>query len=142
MESRLRLPRLLEEYLTDAEDSRPIWPMYTVRFLDWNGSVLQEGEIREGFLPAYAGETPVRPMDTEYIYTFTGWDPALVAATADADYTAQYSTEERFPGGGTGIEEIFTRPDAPAAVKILHNGILYIIRPDGKVYTAQGAEVR
>ena len=130
------------EYLTDAEDSRPVWPMYTVRFLDWNGTVLQEGEIREGFLPAYAGETPVRPMDTEYIYTFTGWDPALVAATADADYTAQYSTEERFPGGGTGIEEIFTRPDAPAAVKILHNGTLYIIRPDGKVYTAQGAEVR
>ncbi len=130
------------EYLTDAEDSRPVWPMYTVRFLDWNGSVLQEGEIREGFLPAYAGETPVRPMDTEYIYTFIGWDPALVAATADADYTAQYSTEERFPGGGTGIEETFTRPDAPAAVKILHNGTLYIIRPDGKVYTAQGAEVK
>ncbi len=130
------------EYLTDAEDSRPIWPMYTVRFLDWNGTVLQEGEIREGFMPAYAGETPVRPMDTEYIYTFTGWDPALVAATADADYTAQYSTEERFPGGGTGIEEIFTRPDAPAAVKILHNGILYIIRPDGKVYNATGVRVR
>lgn len=130
------------EYLTDAEDSRPVWPMYIVRFLDWNGTVLQEGEIREGFMPAYAGEIPVRPMDTEYIYTFTGWDPALVAATADADYTAQYSTEERFPGGETGIEEIFTRPDAPAAVKILHNGILYIIRPDGKVYNAQGAEVR
>jgi len=129
------------EYLTDAEDNRPVWPMYTVRFLDWNGTVLQEGEIREGFTPAYAGETPVRPMDTEYIYTFTGWDPALVAATADADYTAQYSTEERFPGG-TGIEEIFTRPDAPAAVKILHNGILYIIRPDGAIYNATGLRVR
>ena len=130
------------EYLTDAEDSRPVWPMYTVRFLDWNGNVLQEGEIREGFMPAYAGETPVRPMDTEYIYTFTGWDPTLVAATADADYTAQYSTEERFPNSGTGIEEIFTRPDAPAAVKILQDGTLYIIRPDGTIYNAQGAEVK
>ena len=130
------------EYLTDAEDSRAVWPMYTVRFLDWNGSVLQEGEIREGFMPAYAGETPVRPMDTEYIYTFTGWDPALVAATADADYTAQYSTEERFPGGGTGIEEIFTRPDAPAAVKILHNGTLYILRPDGAIFDVRGVRVK
>ena len=130
------------EYLTDAEDSNPLWNQYTVRFLNWDGTVLQESDVREGFTPAYAGETPVRPMDTEYIYTFIGWDPALVAATADADYTAQYSTEERFPGGGTGIEEIFTRPDAPAAVKILHNGILYIIRPDGKVYNAQGARVK
>ena len=93
-------------------------------------------------MPAYAGETPVRPMDTEYIYTFNGWDPALVAAAADADYTAQYSTEERFPSGGSGIEEIFAQPDAPAAVKILHNGILYILRPDGAIYNAQGAEVR
>ena len=130
------------EYLTDAEDSRPVWPMYTVRFLDWNGNVLQEGEIREGFTPAYAGETPVRPMDTEYIYTFTGWDPALVAATADADYTAQYSTEERFPNSGTGIEEISIQPSAVSSQKILHEGMLYIIRPDGAMYDVQGMRVR
>lgn len=127
------------EYLTDAEDSRPVWPMYTVRFLNWDGTVLQESEIREGFTPAYAGETPVRPMDTEYIYTFTGWDPALVAATADADYTAQYSTEERFPGGGTSLEDV--QGDKVQSTKILIDGVLYILR-DGKIYNILGTRVR
>lgn len=127
------------EYLTDAEDSRPVWPMYTVRFLNWDGTVLQEGEIREGFLPAYNGETPDRPMDTEYIYTFSGWEPALVAATADADYTAQYSTEERFPGGGTSIEDV--QGDKVHSTKVLIDGVLYILR-DGKIYNILGTQVR
>ncbi len=39
-----------------------------------------------------------------------------------------------------GIEDIVVPADK--AQKVLMDGILYIIRPDGKVYTAQGAEVR
>ena len=115
---------------------------YTIRFLNYDGTELQSSQVLEGDMPAYTGATPTKPEDDNYTYTFSGWDPALVAASADADYTAQYSTEERFPGGGTGIEEIFTRPDAPSAVKILHNGILYIVCPDGKVYNAQGLCVK
>ena len=130
------------EYLTDAEDSNPLWNSYTVRFLNWDGTVLQESDVREGFMPEYTGETPVRPMDTQFIYTFSEWSPAIVAATADADYTAQYSTEERFPNSGTGIEDLFAEPDAPSAVKILHNGTLYILRPDGTIYNAQGTRVK
>ncbi len=42
----------------------------------------------------------------------------------------------------TGIEDVSIQPSAVSSQKILHNGTLYIIRPDGKVYTAQGAEVR
>ena len=129
------------EYLTDAEDSNPLWNQYTVRFLNWDGTVLQESDVREGFMPEYTGETPVRPMDTQFIYTFSEWSPAIVAATADADYTAQYSTEERFPDT-TGIEDLFAEPDAPSALKVLHNGTLYILRPDGAIYTLQGARVK
>ena len=129
------------EYLTDAEDSNPLWNSYTVRFLNWDGTVLQESDVREGFMPEYTGETPVRPMDTQFIYTFSEWSPAIVAATADADYTAQYSTEERFPDT-TGIEDLFAEPDAPSALKVLHNGTLYILRPDGAIYTLQGARVK
>ena len=32
--------------------------------------------------------------------------------------------------------------DQVPSTKVLINGTLYIIRPDGKIYTAQGAEVR
>ena len=130
------------EYLTDAEDSNPLWNTYTVRFLNWDGTVLQESDVREGFMPEYTGETPVRPMDTQFIYTFSEWSPAIVAATADADYTAQYSTEERFPNSGTGIEDLFAEPDAPSALKVLHNGTLYILRPDGTIFNAQGTRVK
>ncbi len=115
---------------------------YTVRFLNWDGTVLQSSEWEYNSTPVYSGETPVRAEDEDYTYAFKGWEPEIAAATADADYTAQFSTEERFPGGGTGIEEIFTRPDAPSAVKILHEGMLYIIRPDGKVYNATGVRVK
>ncbi|MBR0196424.1 MAG: hypothetical protein IJQ32_09335, partial [Paludibacteraceae bacterium] len=77
----------------------------------------------------------------QFIYTFSEWSPAIVAATADADYTAQYSTEERFPDT-TGIEDLFAEPDAPSALKVLHNGTLYILRPDGTIYNAHGTRVK
>lgn len=45
-----------------------------------------------------AGATPVAPdvsgySDGDYDYTFTGWDKAIVAASADTTYTAQFSSE-------------------------------------------------
>ena len=46
-------------------------------------------------MPAYTGATPVRPEDDSYTYTFNGWSPTIVAATADADYTAVYTATEK-----------------------------------------------
>lgn len=43
-------------------------------------------------------------------------------------------------GDPTAIEDV--RIESDKAQKILHDGILYIIRPDGKVYTAQGMQVK
>ena len=64
---------------------------YTVRFVDHDGTVLQTGSVPHGTVPAYTGETPSREGTAQYSYTFTGWSPAIAAATADATYTAQYS---------------------------------------------------
>ena len=41
-----------------------------------------------------------------------------------------------------GVEEVSIQPSAVSSQKILHNGILYLIRPDGKVFNILGAEVR
>lgn len=64
---------------------------YTIRFLNWNNAVLQSSQVKEGAMPSYTGATPTRPEDAQYTYTFSSWSPTIVAATADADYTAQYT---------------------------------------------------
>lgn len=42
----------------------------------------------------------------------------------------------------TGIEDVSIQPSAVSSQKILHNGILYIIRPDGAIYNATGVRVK
>ena len=75
-----------------CEGSTPPQPTYyTIRFLNWDGTVLQSSQVEEGDMPAYDGTTPVRPEDEQYTYLFDGWSPTIVAATADADYTATYT---------------------------------------------------
>ena len=68
---------------------------YTIRFLNWDGTVLQSSQVKEGELPSYTGTTPVRPADEQYTYSFSGWSPAIATATADADYTAQFTATEK-----------------------------------------------
>ena len=68
---------------------------YTIRFLNWDGAVLQSSQVLEGERPEYTGETPTKPEDDQYTYTFSGWSPTVVAAAVDADYTAQYTATEK-----------------------------------------------
>ena len=77
---------------------------YTIRFLNWDGSVLQSSQVAQGSIPSYTGETPTRPEDDQYTYTFSGWSPTVVAATADADYTAQFSATPKTPVGGSDCD--------------------------------------
>ena len=64
---------------------------FTITFVNEDGTVLQTGQVREGEMPAYTGETPTKAASEEYTYTFVGWTPELVPVTTDATYTATYS---------------------------------------------------
>ena len=67
---------------------------YTITFK--NGSTtLQTSTVNHGVTPTYTGATPTKSATVQYIYTFSGWSPAVVAATANATYTAQFSSTVR-----------------------------------------------
>ena len=66
---------------------------YTIKFVNDDGTLLQEGLVDEGEMPVYEGQTPTKAATAQYTYTFDKWVPEIVAAVADATYTASYTSE-------------------------------------------------
>ena len=65
---------------------------YQIAWENYDGTSLENDEnVPEGTTPTYDGETPTRASDSLYDYTFDCWDPEVVAAAADATYTATYT---------------------------------------------------
>ena len=64
---------------------------FTIRFLDYNGSVLQTRSIPYGTVPTYTGSAT--PSRTGWHWN-GGWTPTIVAATAAADYTATFDINQ------------------------------------------------
>lgn len=69
----------------------PVYIEYTVKFLDWNGSLLQERTYHYGdtIIPA---ADPARENDETYIYTFKSWNKEVGSCTGNMTFTAQYDT--------------------------------------------------
>lgn len=71
---------------------------YTIKFVNYDDSVIKEIEVIEGETIQYEGDEPEKPSTDEHSYEFSGWDPELAedtVATADATYKAQYIETER-----------------------------------------------
>ena len=77
-----------------AETSEPE-TYYTIRFMNWDGEVLQSCQVLKDDMPVYTGARPTKQEDELYTYSFSGWSPFIVSATADADYTAQFTATEK-----------------------------------------------
>ena len=112
----------------------PVWVKntYRIRFIDWDGTVLDDQlTVEHDKTPVYGGialDAPDhKPADAEFTYSFAGWEPTIVAATADADYIAQYDATKRtymitFVNWNDSVlqaseVEYGTKPSAPVATR-------------------------
>ena len=100
---------------------------YEVTFVDWDAIVLKQELVDYG-ASATAPDNPIREG-----YDFVGWDTDYSYIISDLTVTAQY---EKQVGTSIGSKETETQK---SPTKILENGILYIVLPDGTRYNAQGA---
>ena len=66
---------------------------YSVKFLNYDGSELQNSSVVYQSTATYSGAAPTRPSD-DLIYTFKGWDkdPASTPIAADTSFIAQYDS--------------------------------------------------
>lgn len=76
---------------------RPVYgtqvPFFVIKFVNYDGNTLQIIKVNKGQIPVYSGSTPTRIGDKYFTYTFSGWSPSIVAATADVIYTAQFTKQ-------------------------------------------------
>lgn len=69
--------------------------MHNIVWLNWDGTELVTGQVEDGQIASYQGETPTRAEDETYTYEFAGWDQALEPVYADMTYTAVFNAVEK-----------------------------------------------
>jgi hypothetical protein len=68
---------------------------YTIRFVNWDGTPIGDAQsVPAGEMPS-APADPEKASDDLHSYSFKAWNPAVVAADADATYTATYEAGPR-----------------------------------------------
>ena len=63
---------------------------YKVRFINEDGSILQEETLDYGSTPTYKKETPTKKRTEEYTYEFDKWSPEITKVTGNQEYKATY----------------------------------------------------
>ena len=87
----LNTPVYLDDSAVNGSVTVIAAPVYTINFVNYDGSMLYTTTAAYGYTPEYVGDTPTREADAQYTYTFAGWSPTIGAADADATYTATYT---------------------------------------------------
>ena len=72
---------------------------FEVKFVDYDGTVLETLTVYRGSIPEFTQDLPAREADDNYIYLFSGWDSEVVAAREDVTYTAVYKEVAKVENG-------------------------------------------
>lgn len=77
-----------------GDTPQPTPQIYTIIWKNDDGSTLEiDKDVPYGTIPHYDGETPTKPKDAQYTYTFSGWDKDITKGIeGDTTFTAQYSS--------------------------------------------------
>ena len=65
---------------------------YTIKFLDGDGSLLEENIYEYGQTPACFA-TPTKADDAHYTHSFTGWNPAIASVIGEQTYTPVFDDQ-------------------------------------------------
>jgi hypothetical protein len=66
--------------------------VYSIRFLDEKGNVLDLQSVHSGEIPVYGGSEPTKKATVAYTYSFVGWSPEITAATWHTDYQVLFDS--------------------------------------------------
>lgn len=80
---------------------------FNISWVNYDDELLTTTQVEYGATPTYVGTTPSRPDDFEYTYTFTGWEPEIVPAIADATYKATYEAEKIVDGSKAKVRMLY-----------------------------------
>ena len=64
---------------------------YAIKWLNYDGTLLESESVKEGTLPTFKGKNPTHPVEEHYTYTFSGWDKRVNIAKKDETYKAVFS---------------------------------------------------
>ncbi len=112
----------------DNVEHLPSSDTHTVRFLDWDGTVLKTETVEHGG----TATAPADPSRTGY--TFIGWDKAFNNVKRDLDVTAQYQINTytvTFTGAYNGTQEVQFGGNAELPV-LDAEGVHYTFTVDGE----------
>lgn len=80
---------------SDQETDSDSENTYEIIWKNYDGTVLEtDSNVAKNSMPSFDGETPIRPSDDQFAYTWTGWTPNVGRVTGNQTYTATYSSEK------------------------------------------------
>ena len=108
---------------------------YLVTFYDEDETtILCQRQWAEGAMPSCSA--PYKEPDGIYSYMFSHWNPNVVNVTEDATYVAAYQATPIVP---TGLGQI---GNLETPIKLIKDGVMFIIFPDGRKFSILGSEIR
>ncbi len=81
---------------------------FTITFNDYDGTKLDEIQVKEGEIPSYTKDLPHRKSEGNSYYYFLGWTPELVEAAENKTYTAQYQKNNVYVVSFTNVDSLIT----------------------------------